>query len=186
MNNIRLRKVNNQPSPRHGKGVTSLEKDLSGIKQVDQHAQALSSIPAIVDRYIDNKLGEVVLKPFILDFVTLVIKSFEAAVLTKSSSQPKTTYEAAASLSEYELTKILMDKIEENKSHLRADYKKEIYDALVKSYNTDKDIFDTYGVRGKEVVVGEGLDKEAFVEFMIEWCEEDEVDDRNEEDDLFN
>ncbi|GJS01385.1 hypothetical protein Tco_0317893 [Tanacetum coccineum] len=53
-------------------------------------------------------------------------------------------YEAAASLSEYEITKILLDKIEENKSHLRADYKRELYDALVKSYNTDKDLFETY------------------------------------------
>nr|GEW34828.1 hypothetical protein [Tanacetum cinerariifolium] len=32
----------------------------------------------------------------------------------------------------------------------------------------------------------EGLDEEALVEFMLEWCEEDEDDDRNEEDDLFN
>nr|GEV65918.1 hypothetical protein [Tanacetum cinerariifolium] len=32
----------------------------------------------------------------------------------------------------------------------------------------------------------EGLDEEALVEFMVEWCEEDEDDDRNEEDDLFN
>ncbi|GKB76216.1 hypothetical protein Tco_0943111 [Tanacetum coccineum] len=61
----------------------------------------------------------------------------EAAVLAKSSSQPKSTYEAAASLSEFELMKILMDKMEENKSHLRADYKRELYDALVKSYNED-------------------------------------------------
>ncbi|GJZ56450.1 hypothetical protein Tco_0611643 [Tanacetum coccineum] len=38
-----------------------------------------------------------------------------------------------------------MDKMEENKSYLRADYKKELYDALIKSYNTDKDLFDTYG-----------------------------------------
>ncbi|GKD73505.1 hypothetical protein Tco_1331787 [Tanacetum coccineum] len=38
--------------------VFNLEKDLSEIKQVDQYAQALSSIPAIVDRYMDNKLGE--------------------------------------------------------------------------------------------------------------------------------
>nr|GFA94644.1 hypothetical protein [Tanacetum cinerariifolium] len=30
----------------------------------------------------------------------------------------------------------------------------------------------------------EGLDEEALVEFMVEWCEEDA--DRNEEDDLFN
>nr|GEV20878.1 hypothetical protein [Tanacetum cinerariifolium] len=33
----------------------------------------------------------------------------------------------------------------------------------------------------------EGLDEEALVEFMVEWCEEDEDDDdRNEEDHLFN
>ncbi|GJU84909.1 hypothetical protein Tco_1292455 [Tanacetum coccineum] len=42
--------------------VTNLEKDLSEIKQVDQYAQALSSIPAIVDRYIDNKLREAINK----------------------------------------------------------------------------------------------------------------------------
>ncbi|GJW76496.1 hypothetical protein Tco_0138178 [Tanacetum coccineum] len=32
----------------------NLEKDVSEIKQFDQYAQALSSIPAIVDRYMDN------------------------------------------------------------------------------------------------------------------------------------
>nr|GFB59723.1 hypothetical protein [Tanacetum cinerariifolium] len=32
----------------------------------------------------------------------------------------------------------------------------------------------------------EGLDEEALVEFMVEWCEEDEDDDRNKVDDLFN
>nr|GFA85534.1 hypothetical protein [Tanacetum cinerariifolium] len=40
--------------------VTNLEKDLSKIKQVNQYAQALSSIPAIVNRYMDNKLGEAI------------------------------------------------------------------------------------------------------------------------------
>ncbi|GJV96645.1 retrovirus-related pol polyprotein from transposon TNT 1-94 [Tanacetum coccineum] len=84
------------------------------------------------------------------DFTTPVIEknvteSFEATVLERSSSQPKSTYEAAASLSEFELTKILLEKMEESKSHLRADYKKKLYDALIKSYNPDKDLFDTYG-----------------------------------------
>ncbi|GKD41907.1 hypothetical protein Tco_1266552 [Tanacetum coccineum] len=175
--------------------VTNLEKDLSEIKQVDQYAQALSSIPAIVDRYIDNKLGEAIQKailahnldcreeaqaekrdyielvdtsmrailkeevntqlPQILpqavsDFATPVIEknvteSLEAAVLARSSSQPKSTYEAAASLFEFELTKILIDKMEKNKSYDKADYKRELYDALVKSYQTNKDLFDTYG-----------------------------------------
>ncbi|GJT87561.1 hypothetical protein Tco_1069278 [Tanacetum coccineum] len=38
-----------------------------------------------------------------------------------------------------------MDKMEANKSYQVADYKKELYEALVKSYNTDKDLFDSYG-----------------------------------------
>ncbi|GKB55980.1 hypothetical protein Tco_0912166, partial [Tanacetum coccineum] len=146
------------------------------MKQVDQYAQAISSIPAIVDRYIDNKLGEAIQKAIqshavecrdeaqaekkeyidlidisaVSDFATPVIEktvteSQEDVVLAKSSSQPTSTYAAAASLSEFKLAKILMDKMEENKSFLIANYKKELYDALVTSYNTDKYLFDSYG-----------------------------------------
>ncbi|GJT29769.1 hypothetical protein Tco_0910044 [Tanacetum coccineum] len=153
--------------------VTNLEKDLSEIKQVDSYAQALSSIRAIVDRYIDNKLREAINKAIQADnldcrqeaqyernaYIELVDTSMraiikeeknvtellEAAVLTRSSSHPKSTYEAVASLSKFELTKILLDKMEESKSHLGADYKKKLYDVLVESYNTDKDLFNTYG-----------------------------------------
>ncbi|GKA30693.1 hypothetical protein Tco_0716998, partial [Tanacetum coccineum] len=32
----------------------------------------------------------------------------------------------------------------------------------------------------------EGLDEEELVKFMVEWCEEDEDDDRSGEDNLFN
>nr|GEX28579.1 hypothetical protein [Tanacetum cinerariifolium] len=42
--------------------VTNLEKYLSEIKQVDQYAQALSFILAIVDRYIEKKLREAIQK----------------------------------------------------------------------------------------------------------------------------
>ncbi|GKE07532.1 hypothetical protein Tco_1399550 [Tanacetum coccineum] len=42
--------------------VTKLETNLSEMKHVDQYAQALSSIPVIVDRYINNKLGEAIHK----------------------------------------------------------------------------------------------------------------------------
>nr|GEX97549.1 retrovirus-related Pol polyprotein from transposon TNT 1-94 [Tanacetum cinerariifolium] len=91
-----------------------------------------------------------ILPKAVSDFATPVIdrnitKSLEVVVLVKSSSQPKSAYEATTSLSEYEFTKILLDKMEESKSHLRADYKREIYDAVVKSYNTEKDLFETYG-----------------------------------------
>ncbi|GKA69240.1 hypothetical protein Tco_0775304 [Tanacetum coccineum] len=164
------------------------------VTATPDYAQALSSIPDIVDRYIDSKLGEAIQKaiveytlecredaqdektdyieiadtsmrailkeevntqlPQILpqavsDFATHVIeknvtKSLEAVVLARSSSQANSTYKAAASLSEFELTKILIDKMENKKSYDKADYKRELYDTLVKSYQTDKDLFDTY------------------------------------------
>ncbi|GKB05106.1 hypothetical protein Tco_0833301 [Tanacetum coccineum] len=110
--------------------VTNLEKNLSEIKQVDQYAQALSSIPAIVDRYIDNKLGEAIQKALRALIWTIlpqvvsnfansvieknVIESLEVVVLERSSSQPNSTYKVAASLSEFELTKILIDKMEKS------------------------------------------------------------------------
>nr|GEX22538.1 hypothetical protein [Tanacetum cinerariifolium] len=52
---------------------------------------------------------------------------------------------AAATLSEFELTKILIDKIERNKSYDIADHKRKLYNPLVKSYQIDKDLFDSYG-----------------------------------------
>ncbi|GJV16898.1 hypothetical protein Tco_1362221 [Tanacetum coccineum] len=145
--------------------VTNLEKDLSEIKQVDQYAQALSSIPAIADRYMDNKLGEAINKAIqaynfdcreeaqaekreyieLVDSTKNVTESLEVAVLTRSSSQPQSSYEAAATLFEFELTKIIIDKMERNKSYDIADHKRELYDALVKSYQIDKDLFDSYG-----------------------------------------
>ncbi|GJV33941.1 hypothetical protein Tco_1394341 [Tanacetum coccineum] len=42
------------------------------------------------------------------------------------------------------------------------------------------------GVGDEEVVVGEGLEEEALVEFMEELCEEDEDGRKNEKDGLFN
>ncbi|GJY45721.1 hypothetical protein Tco_0434784 [Tanacetum coccineum] len=42
-------------------------------------------------------------------------ESLENVILAKSSSQPQLTYEAVASLTEFELNKILLDKLEKNK-----------------------------------------------------------------------
>nr|GEU70129.1 hypothetical protein [Tanacetum cinerariifolium] len=106
-------------------------------------------VRAIIKEEVNSQLPQI-LPQAVLEFETPVIErniteSLETVVLVKSSSQPKFIYEAVASLSKLELTKILMDKIEEHKSYLRPDYKREIYDAVVKSYNTDKDLYDTYG-----------------------------------------
>nr|GEU75250.1 copia protein [Tanacetum cinerariifolium] len=74
-----------------------------------------------------------------------VTKYLEAKVLVRSTNQPQTSYTVAASLLEFELKKILIDKIEENKSINRSDIQKNLYNALVESYNSDKDIITSYG-----------------------------------------
>ncbi|GJY06609.1 hypothetical protein Tco_0373663 [Tanacetum coccineum] len=71
-------------------------------------------------------------------------KSLENVVLAKSSSQPQSTYKAAVSLTEFELKKILLDKLEKSKSYRAAEDHRNLYDALVKSYQLDKDLFDSY------------------------------------------
>ncbi|GJW97472.1 hypothetical protein Tco_0179280 [Tanacetum coccineum] len=133
------------------------EKDVSEIKQVDQYAQALSSIPNIVDHYMDDKLREAINKAILahnLDcrqeaqdeknaYIELIDTSMGALIKEEVNTQlPQILPQA---VSEFELTKILIDKMEKNKSYDKADYKKKLYDALVESYNTDKDLFDSYG-----------------------------------------
>nr|GEU82888.1 hypothetical protein [Tanacetum cinerariifolium] len=108
-----------------------------------------SALRTIIREEVKTQLPKI-LPTAVSAFATLVIKrnvtkSLEAVVLARSSFQPKLTYEASASLSEFELIKILLDKMEENNSHLRADYKKKLYDALVEFYNTNKDLFNTHG-----------------------------------------
>nr|GEW40160.1 hypothetical protein [Tanacetum cinerariifolium] len=68
----------------------------------------------------------------------------EAEVLTRSSHSSKTSYAVAADLSEMELKKILIDKMEENKSIQCSDEQRNIYKALVEAYYVDKTILETY------------------------------------------
>nr|GEV14822.1 hypothetical protein [Tanacetum cinerariifolium] len=105
---------------------SNLEKDLSEMKQVDQYAKTLSFIPTTMNRYIDNKLGEAISKAIqahnfdcreeaqaekreyieLVDSMKNVTDSLEAIVLTRSSSQLQSSYEAATTLSEgVEMTK---------------------------------------------------------------------------------
>ncbi|GJR11858.1 retrovirus-related pol polyprotein from transposon TNT 1-94 [Tanacetum coccineum] len=185
--------------------VSSLETKLSELKQTNQFAEALSSIPGIVDNYLTSKMKDVVnvavqlqsnklreeakaendkflkqivsnIKAIIKDQVKAqvskimpnveknVTESLGAKVLARSSNQPQTSYAATTSLSEFELKKILIDKIEENKSMNISDIQKNLYNTLIESYNSDKDLFASYGdVRrrlGKEASSKEATQKE--------------------------
>nr|GFA89570.1 hypothetical protein [Tanacetum cinerariifolium] len=69
----------------------------------------------------------------------------EAEVLTRSSHSSRTSYAVAADLSEMELKKILIDKMEGNKSTQGSDEQQNLYKALVDAYEADKTILDSYG-----------------------------------------
>nr|GFB15204.1 hypothetical protein [Tanacetum cinerariifolium] len=71
--------------------------------------------------------------------------TLEAEVLTRSSQSSRNSYAIAADLSKTELKKILIEKIEGNKSIQRSDEQRNLYKALVEAYEADKAILDTYG-----------------------------------------
>ncbi|GJW83740.1 hypothetical protein Tco_0156885 [Tanacetum coccineum] len=77
-------------------------------------------------RYINLEVSE---------FATPVIQStinesLENVILATSSSQPKSTYMTAASFTEFELKKILLDKMQKSKSYRAAQEHRDLYDAL--------------------------------------------------------
>ncbi|GJV37728.1 hypothetical protein Tco_1410205 [Tanacetum coccineum] len=74
-----------------------------------------------------------------------VNEQLEAEVMTRSSTESKTSLAIAANLSELELKKILIEKMESNKSIHRSNEQKNLYKALVEAYESDKLILDTYG-----------------------------------------
>ncbi|GKG25048.1 hypothetical protein Tco_0395676, partial [Tanacetum coccineum] len=76
----------------------------------------------------------------------MIEESRNEVTLAKVSCQPQSSYEAAATLTEFELKKILIDKMEKSKSYLVAPEHRDCYDNLKKSYNLDKDLFFSYDV----------------------------------------
>ncbi|GKE83547.1 hypothetical protein Tco_1557289 [Tanacetum coccineum] len=107
------------------------------------------SINGIIKDEVKNQLPQILPKE-VSDFATPVIQStvtesLKNVILAKSSSQPQLTYESATSLTEFELKKILLDKFEKSKSYRAVELHRDLYDALVKSYQLDKNLFDSYG-----------------------------------------
>nr|GEU99323.1 retrovirus-related Pol polyprotein from transposon TNT 1-94 [Tanacetum cinerariifolium] len=107
------------------------------------------SVKEIIKDKVKSQLLKILPKE-VSDFATLVIQStvtesFENIVLAQSSSRPKSTYEAAASLTEFELKKILLDNMKKREMYRGAATHRELYNGLVKSYTLDKDLFDSYG-----------------------------------------
>ncbi|GKB64352.1 hypothetical protein Tco_0920538 [Tanacetum coccineum] len=104
------------------------------LNQVD------SNMKTIIKDQVKAQVSKIM--PKIEKYVT---ESLGPELLVRSTSQPRMAYAVAASLLKFELTKILIDKIEANKSINISDNQKNLYNALVKSYNSDKDIITSYG-----------------------------------------
>nr|GEW36883.1 hypothetical protein [Tanacetum cinerariifolium] len=79
------------------------------------------------------------------DFLNKLDENIQKIIKDQVKEQVKTSYVVAADLSEIELKKILIEKMENNKSIHRSDEQKNLYKALVDAYKCDKLILDTYG-----------------------------------------
>nr|GEV27134.1 hypothetical protein [Tanacetum cinerariifolium] len=108
-----------------------------------------ASITARITEQVKNQLPRILLEevsniasPLMIQ--RMVTESLDHAIIAKESSQPQSSYEAAASLTKFELKKILIDKMDKSKSYLAAPEHKVCYDGLVKSYELDKTLFSTY------------------------------------------
>ncbi|GJT59233.1 hypothetical protein Tco_1002766 [Tanacetum coccineum] len=136
----------------------ALEDNFSEFTQMKPFATTVSSIPNIVDNYLGTKIKDAkiikdqVKKQFkeqvskILPKIEkLVNDQLESEVLIRLSNEANTSHVVAANLSELELKKILIDKMEANKSINKSDIQKNLYKALVEAYEDDKNILDTYG-----------------------------------------
>ncbi|GKE69599.1 hypothetical protein Tco_1527671, partial [Tanacetum coccineum] len=102
------------------------------------------NIKKIIKDQVKEQVKEQVSK-ILLKIKKTVNEQLEAEVLTHSSNESKTSHTITANLSELELKKILIDKMESNKSVHRSDEQKNLYKALVDAYESDKLILETYG-----------------------------------------
>nr|GFB94862.1 hypothetical protein [Tanacetum cinerariifolium] len=137
--------------------LRSLETTFSEYRQTNLFVDAVSAIPDIVHQYMTQQMTEAILeagrvKSQVKEQVSRILPrteesvnaTLEAEVLTRSSHSSRTSYAIAADLSEMELKKILIEKMEGNKSIQRSDEQRNLYKALVEAYDADKAILDTY------------------------------------------
>ncbi|GKB73891.1 hypothetical protein Tco_0935303 [Tanacetum coccineum] len=153
--------------------ITALEKEVVELKKNPLHTQVTTlvdehldtrlgetreefmnflseSLMARIKEQVKDQLPQILPKevsnfaPPVIE--ALIKESRDEVTLEKVSSQPHSTYEAASTLTEFELKKILIDKMEKSESYLAAPEHQDCYDSLKKSYNLDKDIFFSYDV----------------------------------------
>nr|GEY90760.1 hypothetical protein [Tanacetum cinerariifolium] len=113
----------------------------------DQNEDFLNKLDENISKIINEQVKEQVkaqVSKTLPKIKKTINEQLKAEVLTRSSNSSKISHDVAANLSELELKKILIEKMESNKSIHRSDEQKNLYKALV-AYECDKLILDTYG-----------------------------------------
>ncbi|GJY39726.1 hypothetical protein Tco_0426090 [Tanacetum coccineum] len=119
-------------------------RDEAQVENADFINKLDDNIKKIIKEQVKAQVKEQVTK--ILPRIEKTInEQLEGEILTHLSNEAKTSHAVAANLSELELKKILIDKMESNKSIHRSDHQKTLYKALVDAYESEKLILDTYG-----------------------------------------
>ncbi|GJV92238.1 hypothetical protein Tco_1540051 [Tanacetum coccineum] len=130
------------------KTAVQLQSDRLRDEAQDENEDFINTLDDKIKKIIKEQVKEQVkaqVSKILLKIKNTVNKQLEAEVLTRSSNESKTSHAVVANLSELELKKILIDKMESNKSIHRSDEQKNLYKALVDAYESDKLILDTYG-----------------------------------------
>nr|GFB83834.1 hypothetical protein [Tanacetum cinerariifolium] len=148
--------------------LRSLETSFSEYRQTNQFADAVSAIPGIVQQFMTQQMTEAVREAVQIqtdrlqdslqrendEFLRNIDENMKKIIKGKSKikSRNKTSYAIAADLSEMELKKILIEKIEGNKSIQRSDEQRNLYKALVERMMIRKDplLDQTRGLKDKK------------------------------------
>ncbi|GJZ92390.1 hypothetical protein Tco_0664455 [Tanacetum coccineum] len=130
------------------KTVVQLQSDRLREEAQVENEDFLNKLDDNIKKIIKDQVKEQVkaqVSKILQKIKKLVNDQLEYEVLIRSSNKAKTSHAVAANLSELELKKILIDKMEANKSIDMSDIQKNLYKALVDAYDADKDILDAYG-----------------------------------------
>nr|GFA85970.1 hypothetical protein [Tanacetum cinerariifolium] len=109
--------------------LKTLEVNFSEFMQTNQFAEAVSAIPRIVQRYTDQRMNEEVKIAVQIqfdrlrdeaytdndEFLKTIDKNMQKIIKEQVKEQVKTSYVVAADLSEMELKKIFIEKMDGNK-----------------------------------------------------------------------
>ncbi|GJT35996.1 hypothetical protein Tco_0926415 [Tanacetum coccineum] len=129
------------------KEVFTLETKIFEFNQTSQFAKVVSSILGIVDQYLASKIKEAV-------DVVVRLQSNKLKEETKAENQ-ELFNQVDSTMKAIIKDQILIDKMETNKSINISDIQKNLYNALVEAYNSDKrksskDVNPSKGSKSKE------------------------------------